>query len=276
MIVRQEGPVERFADAVGTRLDRSPLALLLDIDGTLAPIAPRPEDARIPEPTRDALGRLAALPGVVVALVSGRAADDALRMIGIDGVWIIGNHGLELRTAGGDLVTDDVVRRYENAISRAARELAPLERTIKGAIVENKRFGLSVHYRLAEPDAVPTLIQRTREVAQTLGLWVLDGKKIVELRPPVHVDKGTATVALADRLGALRDGSVFFAGDDRTDEDAFRALRLRDANAVTVRIIAADDRNPANTEAEFTLPSPDEVRQVLEWLAARRSAVAGD
>jgi trehalose 6-phosphate phosphatase len=276
MSVRQQAgrSFDHFVRAVGTRLDGAPLAVMLDIDGTLAPIAPRPQDAIVPAATRETLRQLIALPGVTVALVSGRSAEDAWRVAGLAGAWVVGNHGLELRDPDGKVTTPRDVLPYETVIAEAVRRLSSIERTVPGALVENKRWGLSLHYRLVEPDASPALIERSREVARELGLRALEGKKIIELRPPVDVNKGTATTALAERVGAFRDGaSVMYAGDDRTDEDAFRALRTRHQRAVTARIDASEaDQSEPPTNAEFVLGSPDELRRVLEWLVARRSA----
>lgn len=270
MIAQPAAGGEHFTAAVGSRLDGSPLAVMLDIDGTLAPIAPRPDDADVPEGMRAVLRRLVALPTVSVALVTGRSVEDAQRMA-VEGVWIIGNHGLELRTPDGELSASKEAATYHSAIQSAARDLAPLERQTPGAILENKRWGLSLHYRLVTPNAVPALIDRAREVANALGLRVFEGKKLVELRPPVRIDKGTAALAFAERVGALRKGaSVFYAGDDQTDEDAFRALRAgaRDPRAVTARV--RDDEEDGATEAEFVLASPDELQRALHWLVARR------
>ncbi|HEY8176394.1 MAG TPA: trehalose-phosphatase [Gemmatimonadaceae bacterium] len=266
--------VDHFVRSVGTRLDGSPLAVMLDIDGTLSPIVPRPEHAIVPAATRDTLRKLVALPGVLVALVSGRSAADSWRLAGLAGAWVIGNHGLELRDPDGKLTTPQEVQPFEAAITEAARALGPIERTVPGAIVENKRWTLSLHYRLVDPSATPALMERAGEVAREFGLRMMEGKKIIELRPPVDVNKGTATTALAERVGALRDGgSVMYAGDDRTDEDAFRALRARNRQAVTTRIDTSEaDPSEMPTHAEFVLGSPDELRQVLEWLVVRRRA----
>jgi trehalose-phosphatase len=271
MSVQQLAGVEQFFAAVGNRLDGSPLALMLDIDGTLAPIARTPAEAGVPEATHAALRQLATIPDVTVALVSGRSADDAWTLAGFEGAWVIGNHGLELRTPSGHLSANDEARQFENAVAQAARSLSSVERTTPGALVENKRWTLSLHYRLAAASAVPALLTRAREVADACGLRVTEGKKIVELRPPVSIDKGTASVAFAKRQGALREGaSAMYAGDDRTDEDAFRELRAHSSRAVTARVVAADD-DLIETHAEFALASPAELGQVLKWLAARRT-----
>jgi trehalose-phosphatase len=272
MTVQQLAGVEQFIAAVGNRLDGSPLALMLDIDGTLSPIARTPAEAGVPEATRNVLRQLATLPHVTVALVSGRSAADAWTMAGVEGAWVIGNHGLELRTPSGQVSANDEVRRFENAVAQAARSLSSVHRTAPGALLENKRWTLSLHYRLADASSVPALLRRAREVADACGLRVTEGKKVVELRPPISIDKGTASAAFAERQGALREGaSALYAGDDSTDEDAFRELRARSSRAVTARIVAADDHRTVDTHAEFALASPDELRQILEWLAARRA-----
>jgi len=262
-------PAELFA-RIAPRLDGSPLVVFLDVDGTLAPIAPRPEDAAIPGETREVVTRLSRTHGTIVVLLTGRSALDAHRMLDAPGIWIIGNHGLELRSPEGGISTDGDVQRHASAVARARAALASLATEFPGARVEDKRWSLAVHYRLAAADAADRIIARATEVARDAGLSVLQGKKMVELRPPVRIDKGSAAVRLARQVSALGNGAaLFFAGDDRTDEDAFRALR--DANdAVTVRI-ASDDDGTIDTAAEFLLRSPDELRVLLELLAARRA-----
>lgn len=254
-------------EQIGNRLDASPLALMLDIDGTLAPIAPTPALAHIPPATRLVLERLAALPGVVVALVSGRAADDARRMGAIPGAWVIGNHGYELMSPQGDVTVRTDAATFEEAIAEAARRLAGIE-MIEGALLEDKRWTLSVHYRNVAHD-VADLENRARAVAADLGLRVTDGKKVVELRPPIDVDKGTAALEFAARH-ALPAGVVLYAGDDRTDEDAFRALRPT-GRAVTLQIGSEESDG---TDAEFVLRSPAELHELLGWLLRRRLGVA--
>lgn len=270
------GGVERLATKVGRRLDGSPLLVMLDVDGTLAPIAPTPEQAAVPPATRETLRRLIALPHTTVALVSGRSAADTWRLAGVAGAWVIGNHGFELRTPDGQISADAAVRPFESVVGEAARRLDAAQPAIPGAFVENKRWTISLHYRLVDTANVPDLRSRALEVATALGLRVTEGKKIIELRPPVDVNKGTATLSLAERTGALGDGAAaFYAGDDRTDEDAFRALRARSSEAVTVHIRGADDEHAHPTAAELTLASPEELRAALDWLVARRLAVAG-
>lgn len=148
-------------------------------------------------------------------------------------------------------------------MAEAARRLAPLD-MIEGAVLEDKRWTLSVHYRNVQR-GVSDLVHRVRSVAADLGLRVTEGKKVVELRPPIDVDKGTAALDFAMRHRALDGGAALYAGDDRTDEDAFRALKPTGC-AVTAHI----GTDPAATNAELVLPSPSELRDLLGWLAQRR------
>lgn len=258
--------IETAIERIGTRLDASPFALLLDIDGTLAPIAPSPSLAEVPAATQFVLERLAQLPGVSLALVSGRSASDARRVAGVPGVWVIGNHGYEFMDPDGAITVRPGAAVHEAAIAEARQRLTSIELT-KGALLENKRWTLSVHYR-GVTDGVAALKSRVRSVAAALGLRITEGKKVMEVRPPIAVDKGTAVLEFALRCGALPSGAAFYAGDDRTDEDAFRALRASE-HAVTVYI----GDGSRKTSAELVLPTPAELHDLLGWLVTRRLAV---
>jgi trehalose 6-phosphate phosphatase len=219
-------PLLPVRDAVAERLAGTPLVVMLDVDGTLAPIAPRPEAAEVPTETRRVVAALAARPGVHVALVSGRAAADARRMVGASNAWVIGNHGYEVVGPDGETEIDPRVAAFRPVIGQAARRLAPRLAPVPGVLLENKGWTLSIHYRLADPGVLTKVRGAVEDAALALGLRVTEGKKILEVRPPLRVDKGTAVVTLGRKLGGLSgDGSLAFIGDDRTDEDAFQALR---------------------------------------------------
>jgi trehalose-phosphatase len=263
---------DRFLEAAGSRLDGSPLAVMLDIDGTLAPIASQPDAAAVPAETLSALSRLAGAASVHLAVVSGRAVVDAFRMVPIATTWTIGNHGVECRPPSGETQVLDSARPYASVVAEAVTALTPGVRAVRGAILEDKHWTLSLHYRLVEPGAVPALEASARDIAAKLGLRVTEGKKVLELRPPIDVNKGTAALDFARRIGAFEgDGAMLYAGDDRTDEDAFRALRPHD-RAITVRVMgAADDPLRISTSAELAIDSTEELQRVLLWLADRRA-----
>ncbi len=256
-------------DATEVRLGGRPLVIMLDVDGTLAPIAPRPDAAAVPPETRKTIAALAARGGVHMALVSGRAAADARRMVGVAAAWVIGNHGYQLTgPQGEEVLSEPELEGYQRLVAQAASRIEPLVRTVPGVIFENKVWTLSIHYRLAPREVIPRLRATISEIAAQLGLRITEGKEVLEVRPPARVDKGTAVLLLAARLGGFGDtASLVYVGDDTTDEDAFRALRHRAPRAVTVRV---QHQSGALTAAEFTVQDTDEVRTFLDWLLATR------
>lgn len=252
---------------IAARLDGRPLLLLLDVDGTLAPIVPRHDEAAVPDATRRVLAALVRRAGVHVALVSGRAARDAARIAGVHGVWVIGNHGFEVESPDGLVHPDPRAEGVPESMAEAARRVAPRIAQWPGVLLEDKRWTLSIHYRLADPAVLPALSAVVEDAARALGLRVTSGKKVLEVRPPIAIDKGSAVTALAQRLHALEgEATAVFLGDDVTDEDAFRALRSRSTRAVTVRVTHGED---VETAAELVVRDPEAVREFLEWLLAR-------
>jgi trehalose 6-phosphate phosphatase len=201
-------------------------AVILDVDGTLAPIVPRPEDAAVPPQTRAELERLAGTYRLL-AFVSGRTSDDARRIVGVEDAAYVGVHGLELEP-------------------EAERWREPL-RTI-GALawhwgeIEDKGLTVSFHYRTAaDQEAALIRAREIAEQAQRVGLVPSFGRKVLEVRPPVEADKGTAVRHLVREAGVDR---ALFAGDDTTDLDAFRGLREAGLD-LTVCVAVASDEGPA-------------------------------
>lgn len=260
------------------RLAASPLVVLLDVDGTLSPIAPTPSAAAVSRDTRDAVAQLAAAPGVHVALVSGRAAADARRLVGADGVWAIGNHGFERIAPDGTTESDASLAPWLPHMAAAAAAIAPHVDAVSGAMLEDKRWTLSIHVRQAAAGAAAQLAPALAAIASDHELVLTHGKMVFEIRPPVRVDKGTASVALVRQLtgylDAGSDAAVLYAGDDRTDEDAFAALRRAWPAAITIRIAPEDEEAPVASAAEFALPDVDAMGAFLARLAAQRSGMA--
>ena len=259
---------------LAARLHGTPFLLLLDIDGTITPIAPRPSDVVVSDEARDAIDSLARTPGTFVAIVTGRSVGDARSIVRVDGAWYVGNHGLEVAAPGEQPVVSDTVASFAQPVAVAAARLASLVTAVPGVILENKRWTLSVHYRLAPRDAVPELGLRVRKIARELGLDVTGGKEVFELRPPVRINKGTAALDLAARLGALDHGaSIFCAGDDETDEDMLRAVRERARAAVTVAVEPV--LRARSTAAEFFVGSPEAMIELLQSVIRSRAAIGG-
>ena len=257
-----------FSPETRTRLLGTPLVVMLDVDGTLAPIVAVYDQATVPEETRRAVDLLTTCPDVHVALVSGRSAAVARRMVGLSAVWVAGNHGFEIEGPDGENLADPGVERYRDVIATAAARLQTRVNGMRGVMIENKRITLSVHWRLADATTGATLRAAVDEVAESLDLRVTEGKRIFEVRPPARIDKGTAVLTLAEHLTGGRDDAAWvFAGDDLTDEDAVRALRAHHPRAVTIRILG-EESSP--TEAEFLLRDTQAMREFLEELARMR------
>lgn len=254
-------------EAIVQRLDGAPLALLLDIDGTLCDLVNDPRETRVPAHTHRALTRLAAAPGVFVAVVTGRAAADARRIVDIPGITIVGNHGLEHVDGAGRSHPIDGWLEVAPAMRAVATRLTELARRFPGTELEDKEYSLSMHYRrILDDSGVPALRRDVMEIVRDAGLRVSEGKRIIDVIPPLDVDKGRAVMQLVRECGADAPGAaVLFAGDDVTDEHAFHALAADVPDAVTIRIARADEP----TAARFRLESPAELAVVLEHLAAR-------
>ena len=229
------------------RLSEAPelAAILLDIDGTLAPIAPRPEDARVPDEARAEVARLAGR-YALVACVSGRMGKDARLMVGIGGVRYVGAHGLEL-APDADRWRDEI-HSFASGVDWPA---------------EDKGLTVSFHYRQAEDEvAALEYLEEVAEKARRSGLIPRFGRKVLEIRPPVHADKGTAVTQLLDEAGLRR---ALYAGDDSTDADAFRAL---DGLEIGVRVAVSSDEAPNELVrlADIVVASPAELVKLLSRL----------
>jgi trehalose 6-phosphate phosphatase len=180
-------------------------AVILDVDGTLAPIVDRPEDARVPFETRTELERLRGRYGLV-ACISGRSSADARRIVGVEGIEYVGAHGLELSPEAADW----------------RERLLGFARTVDWP-VEDKGVTLTFHWRGADDqEAAAERFEQVAARARAAGIDARFGRKVLELRPPVHADKGTAVAALLEARGLER---AVYVGDDTTDVDAFHALR---------------------------------------------------
>jgi trehalose-phosphatase len=260
-------PLLPVAADVATRLDGTPLLLMLDVDGTLAPIAPRPDDAVVPPNTKRMVAALAAHPDITVAFVSGRAASDVARIAGVVGAWVVGNHGFEIVRPDGTALGGESLGDARAAVAAALRDVARVAASMPGVLIEDKRWTASVHFRLADASVAPALRDTVDRAASAHGLRVMEGKKVFEIRPNEDVNKGTVALRLARDLVPRGRGAVAYLGDDATDEDAFTSLRAAVPAAVTARV-ANDDG--ARTAAEFSLENTAAVAQFLAWLAVRR------
>ena len=222
-------------------------ALILDVDGTLAPIVARPELAEVPGSTRAELSRLVGL-YLLVACVSGRPGVEAERIVSVDGIRYVGNHGLEL-----DPRAEDFAGRIASFRESIRRE------------VEDKGLTLSYHFREAgDESAARKELEAIAQRARDEGLIARWGRKVLEIRPEIDADKGTAVRALLAESGATRG---LYAGDDTTDMDAFEGLASAGLEHF-VRIAVASDEAPAALleAADLVVDGPRALARLLARL----------
>ena len=226
--------------------DPSAAALFLDIDGVLAPIVPRAEDARVPDETRVELRRLHQR-YALVACITGRMSEDAERVVRVPELVYIGNHGLE-RDPEAPLWTE-----------RLTSFLADLE----WPRVENKGLTASLHYRdRPDEDVARAELEEIAAHARAAGFVARFGRKILELLPPLETNKGTAVRHLLETREIAR---ALYAGDDTTDLDGFHAL---DGLALAVRlaVVSHEGPNALYEAADLTVDGPAEFLEVLRGL----------
>jgi trehalose 6-phosphate phosphatase len=221
-------------------------AILLDVDGVLAPIVDVPHEAEVPPETREELRRLHARYGLV-ACISGRPGTDARRIVGLEELTYVGEHGLELVPEAAE---------WRDRLHR-------LSETVDWEDVERKPLTVTFHYRRAEDEAEALrLLEAVAARARAEGLVARFGRKVLELRPPLAAHKGTAVAHL---LAEHRLDRALFAGDDTTDLDAFRAL---EGLEIGVCVAVASDEGPPELReaADLVVGSPAEFLEVLRSL----------
>ena len=237
---------------IGLALERRPSGIICDIDGTLSPIAPTPDAARLAPGAREALELLVESIDLV-AVVSGRSAADAAALINVPGVLVVGNHGLEWRDDASTSMHPDAVEsapRLHSALEEFRRRIAE-QSQLAGALVEDKGLSGSIHYRLTtDRDMSESIITAWAiELATEYDLKVTHGRLVVEMRPPIAVNKGAALRRIIDAYGL--QGALFF-GDDVTDIDgfeAFRALRIEQDIETWSIAVADPEARPEVIEA---------------------------
>ncbi|KAI5711313.1 hypothetical protein M8J76_000490 [Diaphorina citri] len=238
------------------------LALLLDYDGTLAPIAPHPDMAVLPEETKRTLQKLANLPDVHISIISGRNVHNVMEMVGIEGLTYAGNHGLEIIHPDGSRFVHPIPTEFEDKVSDLLKTLQ--EKVCKeGAWVENKGPLLTFHYTNTPVELRPEMVSLATQLIESAGFKAGKAHCAIEAKPPVQWNKGRASIYIlrtAFGLDWTERVKIIYAGDDVTDEDAMEALK---GMAATFRVTQSQI---VKTAAERRLPSTDSVLTMLKWI----------
>jgi trehalose-phosphatase len=234
------------------------VSVFLDFDGTLTPIVDFPNQAVMLPETRVTLKRLSEIGTFSLTIVSGRALNDVRERVGIANLTYAGNHGLEIWGEGLHFVQPEAVQRIK-ILGEFSRRLRERLRHIPGVEVENKVLTTSVHFRRAERGSLDEIRKTVHaELAFSERLFrMIRGLQIIEIRPRVDWNKGSAVRWIQQGIGSA-DTLSLYVGDDATDEDAFAAL----PEAVTVRVGHAK-----GTAARYYLDDQRSVTHFLSWLA---------
>lgn len=243
------------------------LFLGLDYDGTLVPIAARPEDAQPSREVLTLLTQLARLPSVTVAILSGRPLAELTTLLPIPNLIYVGTHGLELQTTTGKLQRLLPPGAFTSVMASLRREISASVGAYPGVVLEDKRQALALHHRLASPeDGTQAVARFMAAVAQYqrkgVTLELVHGKQVVEVRA-AGVNKGRALQSL---LSQEAKGTLpLYIGDDATDEDAFRVVK---EPGITILVT----EQPCSSTARYALRNPAEVVEFLtDILWARQS-----
>lgn len=240
--------------------DRRP-GFFLDFDGTLAPVAPRPDLVELPPRTKEVLALIAQR--YLLCFVSGRGLEDLQRKIGLASVCYVADHGHRIVGPPGSGIDCEIGGEHRGKLEAAARELERRLHQVDGVVVEAKGLSLSVHYRLVAEGERPLVEQAVAEVAREFpDLRLTAGKLVNEVTPPGMWGKGRAMLWLVGRLGlGQTDLCPVCLGDDLTDEDMFAA-----ADGWGVAVVVGDPGRP--TRAHYRLRDCDEAATLLEALTA--------
>ena len=245
--------LRRIKEAIKRR--KKTLIFFLDYDGTLTPIKRKPHLAKLKQSTKKILKKLSLKKNVFI--VSGRSLSDVKNLVGIKSIHYIGNHGIEVKGPRFNHVQPQA-KKLKVHIQKAYKKLKK-KLKLKGILVENKTYTLSVHYRLVKPSLVPKVKKDFTELIGDLvkskKIKITKGKKVFEVRPNIRWHKGKS---ISWVLKKQKKCLPICIGDDITDEDAFKALGKKGISILV-------SRKKRKTTADYRVSSPKEIVNLLKW-----------
>lgn len=245
------------------------LLLMLDFDGTLTPIRRLPELAKLNKKTHVLLHNIASTPGIILAFISGRTVQSLYSLTGINQAVYAGEHGIEV--SGPGLSCKHSSPAASSLLIKLRRRLALELKHIKGIYIEVKNHSFCVHYRNVRMSDAASVRKTSSDLLGGLirsGLVrVMHGKKVIEVRPPVRCHKGTAVSQLMTHF-KKKHSNLFpiYAGDDISDEEAFKALKGR---GLTVHV-----GSNRHTSADYSLAGIVQMTCLLKKIAVLRNRSA--
>lgn len=234
------------------------LLLCTDFDGTLVNFTGTPSETSLPLETEEILSKLAGSDRLHLAVISGRSYSELAELVPLENATLAGNHGLKIRFEDGTVHELDTSEETHRAISAMKNDLQENFGEEEGIIIEDKKFGLALHYRQYEgnEEKIKDKFSQIWDEHSIPDLEVIEGAELLEVRPG-NWNKGDAVQLLQEKWGAL---PTIYIGDDTTDEDAFHVLRGQDTGLPVI----VSNREEIATEAQYRLNDPGEVAKFLQ------------
>ncbi|KAJ0717550.1 putative trehalose-phosphatase [Helianthus annuus] len=274
MIQKKHPSALETFDEMIVRAKGKKIVVFLDYDGTLSNIVPNPDEAFMSKKMRRVVSEVARC--FPTAIISGRSRDKVVYgFVKLDDIYYAGSHGLDIAAPfqcqnrpvdknGEEVVRFQPAQIYQPLIYKILDVLKEETNDIKGVMLENNKFCVSVHFRHVSDKDFPVLEEVVKSLVDDLGEFRLsEGKKVFEIRPDIEWDKGHALEYLLETLGygSSNDVLPIYIGDDRTDEDAFKAIKKRGKGYSIVV-----STSPKDTMASYSLRSPSDVKKFLSRL----------
>ncbi|MGQ9469178.1 MAG: trehalose-phosphatase [Nitrososphaerales archaeon] len=227
--------------------------VLTDYDGTLTPIVDHPDQAILNVNVRDILKSFVKDRRFILAIVTGRKLKEIIHLVGIQGTYYIGNHGLEIKGPSLTFI-HPTAKKLSPTISEICKNMKAEFEPIDGVIIEDKGMTASIHYRMAPKKMIEDIKKAVKSIIRSYeDFEIRHGKMVVEIRPKVSWDKGDAALWLVQKLGS--DGFPVYIGDDETDEDAFKKINRG------LTILVSNKKKHSN--AKYYLKSTKDVHKFL-------------
>mmetsp|Transcript_3598 Transcript_3598/g.6828 ORF Transcript_3598/g.6828 Transcript_3598/m.6828 type:complete len:272 (+) Transcript_3598:121-936(+) len=237
-----------------------PLVFFLDYDGTLSPIVNDPDSAFLPDATRSTLAHLANR--YTTAIVSGRSLNKLRNFVKLESLYYAASHGFDILGPDGQKRHQLVEGQFVPDLKSAAHEISGAIEHIPGAFVEDNWFAVSVHHRRCDERDIPQIEAIIDGVLNRFpSIRKCTGRRVFELRPRLEWDKGKAVDWILHALELEGACVPIYIGDDRTDEDAFRAVKKHHGISI---IVADGNENVSQTHADYLLRDPSEVEAFLD------------
>ncbi len=242
-------------------------AIITDIDGTISEIASTPQEAVVTPAMHDILIKLRDKFGLL-AVISGRSVKDAQTMVGVEDILYVGNHGLEY-SFGGDYSTIKDIKQYLPSIKESAGQLNRELCDIEGILFEDKEICYSIHYRgCPEGDLIrDKIINCLKKYPSSENIQIKEGRKVVELKPPLDYDKGIIIQQIIEEHELKK---VIYLGDDITDFDAFTKLNELEKSKPllngSIVVLSSEIPSYVKNSASFFVCNVNEVLKFFRWL----------